>query len=150
MIKRTRCFWVYPERGNKYWKFRVFITPGERAFANRARGTTIEGQTENVGAFCASFEVRSFKKGGPKSGTPTGDLGNMVFKADELYPEYIAHECSHAAHSYCRRKRKTHYNVPTRAHVVNDDEETFCYAQGWMTQQIISWAIANGFEWEGK
>lgn len=149
MLKHTRKFWIYPEKGNRYWRFRVWVAPSQRAFARLAENTTIEGDTDRVGAFCASYVVRSFKKGGPKNGVMTGDLGDLVFKAKELLPEYIAHECSHAAHSYCRRKRKTDYRVPTHSNMVHDHEETFCYAQGYMTAQIISWAIRNGFEWEG-
>lgn len=147
MIKSTRAFWIYPEKGNKYWKFRVIVTPSHRALVRFAERAYIKNPTD-TGAFCQTHTMRLFKKGGPKNGEATGDLGNIVLSASEFYPEYISHECSHAAHGFCRRKRKSNFSTSSRSSSVSCNEEVFCYAQGWMTQQIISWAIKNGFKFK--
>lgn len=139
-LTRTRSFWVYPSRKDKYFKFRCFITPSGRRLRQMGKAAGIM-DSEKTGAFCQSWRKITYKKKG--KGIPCGDMGNIVLAADDLFSEYIAHECSHAAHAYCRRIRKGNFRVAAGRNV-SQNEETFCYAQGYMTQQIHNWIFKQG------
>lgn len=150
MLKHTRHFWIYPERYNKNYKIRVHVTPSVKRMEEIVKLRGIENPT-GVRGLHAAHTCRLFKKKGPRNGILTGDLGDIYLCAEDLTVEFISHECAHAAHNYCRRRRKTKFGGYTRTNPKTEEayraqhEEIYCYAQGWMTQQIVGWAVKNGF-----
>lgn len=139
-LTRTRSFWVYPNHRRTHHKFRCIITPTGKSLIRLAKQEHLS-DPENTVAFCQSYRRVNFKKG--KKGVLSGDMGNIVLPADEMFSEYIAHECAHAAHAYCRRLRKSNFRAPGTGKC-HENEEVFCYAVGYMTQQIHNWIFKNG------
>lgn len=139
----SRAFWIYPEPDNKYWRYRVHVLKTRRGL-QRVWNRDREPDDYLMG-FCETYKGVWEYRGKNKKGKKTGIIGAIVMNEEDLNVEVISHECAHAAFGYCEHKRskKYHKHAGGNAH---EDQETYCYAQGRMTDQVIRWALRNGFK----
>lgn len=77
-------------------------------------------------ASCYSYRLERF-------GKLTPELGRLFFYERNLHPAVLAHEFTHAAITFCRRRR---INPMKSSKVLNDAEERLATCVGWMMLQF--------------
>lgn len=144
-MKRTKKFKVFPDLNNKYWYVQVVLAPNERAYLNQLAKHHYYAENSR-----AMFGPQTHWEyvGRKKKGKRLGGLGSIYLNAADLDGEIVSHECAHAAFEFCKRRKKTRfYRAWTRKDdETKHDQEVFCYAQGWMTDQILGTLCGMGFE----
>lgn len=140
-------FFIYPDSG----KLRVQVTVVGGTRKLRRVYTERTGKTcDKVLAFFQQQKEWTFAKKG-SAGVRTGLVGEIVLSEEHLQLDTIVHECGHAAHSFCRRKRKTDYGKTGLGGIdgsMDHPEEVFCYALGSMVSQICDWLCDHDYRWK--
>lgn len=140
-------FFVYPD--NSKFKVQVTLVKGNKALRRVYAEHTGEKCDKVLAFFQQQNEWTFDKKKSP--GVRTGLIGEIVLSQEDLLLNTIVHECGHAAHAFCRRKRKTDYGKRGLGKVdgsFGHPEEVFCYALGSMVSQICDWLCEHGYNWK--
>lgn len=136
------AFRVFPSTTSKLFLY-------VRLFASNAAMYRYEKQTywfgtrptKDYDALC-----RTYFKSNP-NGRLSPELGEILLTTRNLWPNAVAHECTHGMFAFMRRKR---LRMPDRLNkskgMSNPDEEIVCHAVGDMTDQIYRKLIKHGYE----
>ena len=142
-MPRAKSFWVYPDPQNPYWKLRFHLYPSRKKLQAVWEKNTGKKDTQIDGYF-QSCKVTKYHKDGTVE--PIGEFGELSVAHDTLTAEVVVHECGHAAHEYCRRRRKNRFHRPkTTTGSVAADEEVYCYALGEIADQILARLFLMGY-----
>ena len=137
-------FRIYPEGHTLYYRVCIFTTVQQMRTYLKEKDFPSINHSRILGrygkAMCTSWMQIDFSgKGRPGRYRPI--LGEIVFAKRWFGAEVIAHECTHAAVAYARRRKFTPMSREgprKRPNDVTNDEERFCKVLGWLVRQIAT------------
>ena len=125
-----RLFLRCEEDRPEYFTAEIYATERQmiKAIA-RCEGRRQDGNTK---AACLSYKAHD------NHGRVTPELGTIFFHKRHLDPAVLAHEFSHAAFTFCRRRRLNPMKDVAYRSRVTDAEERFAYLVGHLLYQFYS------------
>lgn len=94
------------------------------------------GRRDALG-LCSTYKVQRLKNKRWETKKVCGEI-NLIRK--RLYTEILSHELCHAAFGFCRRKKQNPLESAGKGQVmdIHCGEERYCYAQGYMMNEIVT------------